>query len=186
MANLTLQAITELPDDVLLDVGFLFEGLQFMGVTRGGLNFEPQIERRNIEYDGKKANVAEMDRDTFSGAQFTGTFIQFVSKLSKFEPGSTEAAGSGNVTTLITPQEGGQLYAAGDYLTNLRQIYPTRSGGFVQIRFPVAICTQYSISGRDRSEAEIAATFEARLSLANAAAAPGTKPYVIELLSSFS
>ena len=56
----------------------------------------------------------------------------------------------------------------------------------VQVRFPVALCTQYTVSGQDRSEAEIAATFEARLSLSDAAATPGKKPYVIELLDTFS
>jgi hypothetical protein len=183
---LTLQAINDLPDDVLIDVGFLFEGNTFVGTSRGGLTFAPQIERRNIEYDGKKANVAEMDRDTFSGAQITGTLIQFVSKLSIFEPGSTQTDPGGNVSALITPQTGGQLYAAGDYLTNLRLVHPTRAGGYVQVRFPVALCTQYTVSGQDRSEAEIAATFEARLSLSDAAATPGKKPYVIELLDTFS
>jgi hypothetical protein len=183
---LSLQAINDLPDDVLIDVGYLFEGNTFVGTSRGGLSFEPTIERRNIEYDGKKANVAELDRDTFSGAQITGTLIQFISKLATFEPGSTSADPGGNVALRLTPKAAGVLYASGDYLTNLRLVHPRRGGGYAQIRFPVALCTQYSLSGQDRSEAEIAATFEARLPLATAASASGTKPYVIELLDTFS
>ena len=183
---LTLQAINALPDDVLLDVGFLFEGNTYVGTSRGGLAFEPQIERRNIEYDGKKANVAQMDRDTFSGAQITGTLIQFVSKIGIFEPGSTSADPGGNVSLRYTPKTGGELYESTDYLTDLRLVHPREGGGYVQVRFPLAICTQYSLSGQDRSEAEIAATFEARLSLSDAAATPGKKPYVIELLDTFS
>lgn len=184
--SLSLQAINDLPDDVLIDVGYLFEGNTFVGTSRGGLSFEPTVERRNIEYDGKKANVAELDRDTFSGAQITGTLIQFISKLAIFEPGSTSSDPGTNVGTLITPKTAGELYAAGDYLTNLRLVHPRRNGGYAQVRFPVALCTQYSLAGQDRSEAEIAATFEARLSLADAAATPGKKPYVIELLDTFS
>lgn len=181
-----LQAVASLPSDVLLGTGYLFEGNTYIGVSRGGLTFDPAVERRNVPFDNKYADLEKLDWDTGSTAVITGTFIQFVSKIASYEPGSTSASGSGNVTTVITPNPSGELYVAGDYLTNLRYIFTRLSGGYAQVRFPKALCTKYSIKGTDKQEMEISATFAARLALTTAASTPGTKPYVIELLSAFS
>ena len=189
MSSLPLTSLTNLPTDVLLNTGRLFVGNTFLGVTRGGLAFNPQVTRRNIPYDGQPGPVEQLDWDTFSEATFSGRFIQFsgASALARFEPGSTSAAGSGNVTTVITPKATGLLYAAGDYLSNLRQVWQLKSGGFVQVRFPKALCTQYDFAGEDRGETLVNATFGARVPLSTAAGInPGTKPYVIEKLSTFS
>jgi hypothetical protein len=182
-----LATLSTLPTDVLLGTGYLFRANTFQGISRGGLRFEPSVEKRNIPFDGKMADVDQLDWDTFSGAIITGTFIQFVGQLATYEPGSTSASGSSPVTTIITPKKSGLLYAAADYITNLRLVWPTTAGGFVQVRFPKAMCTQYNLAGQDRQEMEIQATFAARSPLATAAGSnPGTKPYVIEKLSAFS
>lgn len=185
--TMKLATLSTLPDDALLGTGYLFRANTFQGISRGGLRFEPSVEKRNIPFDGKMADIDQLDWDTFSGAIITGTFIQFTGQLATYEPGSSSAAGAGNVTTLITPKKSGLLYSASDSITNLRLVWPTKAGGFVQVRFPKALCTQYTLAGQDRQEMEIQATFAARLSLATAAGVnPGTKPYVIEKLSTFS
>ena len=186
MSTPALQAVSSLPADVLLGTGTLWIGNTYIGVNRGGLNFNPTIDIRNVPFDNKYADIAQLDWVTGSGAIITGTFIQFVSKVAIYEPGSTSTAGSGNVTTVITPKASGELFSAGQTLANLRWVFERLSGGFAQYRFAEALCTQYSVKGVTKEEAEIAATFAARLPLATASSAPGTRPYVIELLSTFS
>lgn len=180
------QAVTTIPDDVLLGVGSLCEGPTHFGVSRGGMNVQPNVEKRNVPFDNKMADIAELDWDTFSGAVITGTMIQFQTRIRYFEPGSVTTAPGGNITTLVTPKESGAFYAAADYLTNLRYVMPRQAGGFFQVRFPSAICQTYQITGTDREEHTVQATFAARLPIATAASAPGTKPYVFEVLAAFS
>ena len=178
--------LTNLPSDVLLGTGWLFDDNTFIGISRGGLTFDPAVERRNIPYDGKMSNAEELDWDTFSGATIAGTFIQFVSKVGIYEPGQTTSSPGGSVSSLITPHVAGELYSEGDYIRNLRLVFGRTTSGFVQVRFFSALVAQYTIAGVDREEATIAATFEARNLLDDLAATPGKKPYVIELLSAFS
>ena len=179
-----LTALTTLPSEVLIGPGFLFVGNTHLAISRGGISFEPEVEMRNIPYDGKRADVAELDWIAFCGAVLSGTFLTRFIKSTIFEPGSASASGSGNVDTVITPQEAGELLASGDYLTNVRLYFPDTGW---QIRFPKAICPSYSMQTEDRGEGLLTATFAARLPLATAAgSAPGTRPYVIEKLDSFS
>lgn len=186
MSQPATQAVANLPSDVLLGVGWLFDDNTFIGTSRGGLTFSPNVERRNVPYDGKMSDAEELDWDTFSGAQISGTFIQFVSKIGLFEPGNTSSSPGGNVTTLYTPKPAGELYEVGDYIRNLRYVFSRLSGGYVQVRFFSALVSEYTIAGVDREEATIQATFSARNLLDDIAAAPGKKPYVIEILSTFS
>lgn len=187
MAQPALQSISALPSDVLLGTGYLYEGNTHFGISRGGLEFNPNTERRNIPYDGKMSNVQRLHWDTFSAPTIAGTFIQFINKLSHFEPGSVSSSGSAPVTTLYTPKASGALYAADDYIENLRWVFSRLSGGFVQYRFPLAFVQTYTVKSADREEATIQATFEGVLSLTDAASSnAGKKPYVIELLSAFS
>ena len=185
MAQPAIASVANLPSDVLLGTGWLFDDNTFIGISRGGLTFEPAVEKRNIPYDGKMSDSEELDWDTFSGATITGTFVQFVSKVGIYEPGSASTSPGGSVTTLITPKHSGILYTEGQYIRNLRLVFG-RATGYVQVRFFSALVSQYSIVGVDREEATIAATFSARSLLDTIADTPGKKPYVIELLSAFS
>lgn len=187
MSELNWAAVANLPSDVIVGQGALFHDyLSHFGTNRGGLRFNANTERENLPYDGKKAPVAELDWDRFTDPKITGTFLQFISRIGTFEPGSVSAAGSGNVTTIYTPKVSGELYEAGDYITQLCWTMPRLSGGFFRYRFPSAIVETYDIVQDDRNALLINATFGARLPLADAAATPGKKPYVMEVLSSFS
>jgi hypothetical protein len=179
-----LTALTTLPDEVLLGPGYLFVGNTHLAISRGGLSFEPQVEMRNIPYDGKHADVAELDWITFSGAVISGTFLTRFIRSTTFEAGSVSSDPGGNIETLITPQAAGELLGSGEYLTNVRLYFPDTGW---QIRFPKAICPSYSIQTEDRGEGLLTATFAARLPLSTAAgSSPGTRPYVIEQLAAFS
>ena len=182
-----------LPADVLLNTGVLYKGNAAndgqtpFGVSRGGLTFNPNKEVRNIEYDGKRAKVAGLDRVIDVNPVIEGTFIQLgTSQIPIYESGVATSAGSAPVTTKHVPQDADLLYGTSDYIDNLRLVYARQSGGFVQVRFYQALVTQYSWAGTDKSEAEIRATFEARLTAAMAASNSDQLPYIIEELSALS
>lgn len=177
-----------LPDDILLDSGVLYVGGSPLGVSRGGLTFNPSKEVRNVEFDGKRADITELDRILKYAATIGGTFIEInpSKQLPKLEPGHTSSSPGSNVTTRLTPKPAGQLFAAGDYLTDLRLIFERTDGSFVQVRFPKALCLTYELKGTDGSEAEIACEFHARQTLADAAVDLGTAPYLIEYLNALS
>jgi hypothetical protein len=189
-----LSAFTaSLPSDVLLGTGILVTrgfdnaGLTPIGVTNGGLNWDPKRELRNIPFDGKLFDIEQLDWETGGTPTFTGTFIQLgPTQLPRFEPGIGSASGSGNVTTVHTPYKAGLLYVAQGYIDNLCQVFGRVSGGYVQIRMFKALCTEYSWAGKNKEEALIQATFVARQPLSQAVTDLGTKPYVIEELSALS
>lgn len=188
MSQLNWAAVATLPTDVILSQSGLYKDYQtHLGVTVDGIQFNPNTERQSIQYDGKLAtHIEQLHYDTGSGPIIQCTLLQFVNRLNVFEPGITSASGSGNVTTVYTPKKSGELYAASDYFSNFCWVMPKQSGGFARYRFPKAICLEYSVQSRDKEVMKISAQFAACLDLATAASAPGTKPYVIELLSAFS
>jgi hypothetical protein len=184
---------TSLPDDVLLNTGVLYKGTEAndgrtpIGVSRGGLTFNPNKEVRNIEFDGKRAKISGLDRVIDVNPVIEGTFIQLGTvQIPIFETGVTTAAGSGNVTTDHTPQNADLLYGPEDYINNLTLVFQRQAGGFVQVRFYQAVVSTYNWAGTDKSEAEIRATFEARLPEAMAASNSDQLPYIIEELSALS
>jgi hypothetical protein len=67
-------------------------------------------------------------------------------------------------------------------------VAPSLSGsGFLQVRFPSAICVQYAYASLSQEETEVSATFAARMHLDDAASSHvEAKPYVVELLEAFS
>ena len=179
-----LSKIANIPANALTGVGYLFKANTHVAISRGGLTFESQGELRNIEYDGKYANVEQLDRYVFQGGSFSGTFLAMMVDSATFFPGSATTTPGGNVTTLITPQESAELLVAADYLNDLRLYFPETGW---QIRMDKAICLPISLATADRNEGLFTATFEARLPLTTAAgSAPGTCPFVVEKIAAFS
>lgn len=179
-----LSKIANIPANALTGVGYLFKGNTHVAISRGGLTFETQGELRNIEYDGKTANVAELDRYVFQGGSFAGTFLAMMVDSATFFPGSTTTSPGSNVTTLITPKESAALLQESDYLDDLRLYFPETGW---QVRMESAICLPVTLATADRNEGLFTATFEARQPLATAAgSAPGTAPFVVEKLAAFS
>jgi hypothetical protein len=155
-----------LPDDVLLDVAVLSRKVATVdtpfGVSRGGMSFKPTKQYRNVEFDGKRSPIAGLDRVIAHGGTISGTFIQFgAAQIADLEPASS--AVTATTVTTVTPVDASTLIATSDLLEDLTMTYQRLGGGTVKIVFPLAICTEYELSGQDNSEAEIRATFEARL-----------------------
>lgn len=169
-----------LPADCLLDSGVLFVGSNPVGVSRGGLTFDPGRTIRNIPFDGQRSDVKGLDRVTKWDSKIMGTLLEFAATdIARDEPGSTSAV-VGGVTT-ITPKGAGALFAGGDYLADVRLIFERSGGGYAAVYFAFGFVVKYGpLKGNDNAEAEIPIEISARLAVA-ASADVSKCPYVIEL-----
>jgi hypothetical protein len=185
---------SNLPSDVLLDSGVLYAGTSVFGAFAGGLKFDPGITYRNIEFDGKRSPVREIDRKMMQVPKLTGTVIQLsTTNVSQIEPGAASATGVTAVTAAggwtgasqsYTPKRAAGLLAVGDYLSDIRAIWLRGSGTFVQVYFKSALCTKYDITSQDGAEIAIAIELEARLAFGTTGYQNvGDAPYRIEYLN---
>lgn len=169
-----------LPSDALLDSGVLYVGSTPIGVSRGGLSFDPGRQVRNIPFDGKRSDVKGLDRITGWDAKISGTLLEFAgTDIARFEPGSTNATVS--TTTTYTPKSAGTIFASGDYLTDVRLIFERAGGGYAAVYFAQGFVDKWGpLKGSDNAEAEIGIQISARAVVAAAADVP-KPPYVIEI-----
>lgn len=174
-----------LPTDVLLNMGVLFQTISAVstkiGVTDGSPDFDPGVEVSDVEFDGKRCRLKGLTRRTSFKPIIKFTLKEFGGaasggQLQLLEPGSTSATVS-TVTTL-TPKPAGAFYAAADYAAGVRWIFERGSGGYAAIYFPIALVTKWSLKGNDKKEGTIQAELEA---VGDPTADLGVAPYLIEL-----
>src|SRR5205085_1706038 len=137
-----------------------------LGVTDGGSNFDAGVEEKDIMFDGMRCRLKGLTRRTGFKPVISGKLKEFGptvtgAQIGLLEPGSSEAVADGTGTKVITPKAAGALYAAGDYVTGLRWILERGSSGFAAVYFPIAKCTKYKVTSRDKDEALIDFEFEA-------------------------
>ncbi|KKM66924.1 hypothetical protein LCGC14_1476360 [marine sediment metagenome] len=127
-----------------------------VGVTRGGLTFNPNHTIRNPEYDGKLANIKGIDRITFRNPTISGTMIELTAaNLMMIEPGGA---------TPVTLKDSGTFLASGDYLTNVAIAFERPDGSVFGYNLPDALVTTYDVAGQNsEGETEVAITIEGRL-----------------------
>jgi hypothetical protein len=184
--------LSTLPTDILHDTGILQIGATAIGVTRGAPKFDTGWSVENLPFDGKHAPIRGLDRKFYGEPVISATIIEFGpaasgNQIAKLEAGSS-AADSGvtpNTKTTITPKAGGQLYVAGDYITNLRLIFErgiVAGAGvkkYAAVLFAVALCRKWDLQGQDKDGAIISVEFVARKDMASGTTADA--PYLIEL-----
>lgn len=181
-----------LPNDTLLDSGVLYVGSTVIGVTRGAPKFDPAFTVENLPFDGKHAPIKGLDRKFFGEALIAATIAEFGpathgNQIAKLEPGSAsvDTGVTPNTLTTITPKAGGQLYASGDYLANLRLIFErgiTSGAGvkkYAAILMASAFCRKWDLQGQDKDGAIISVEFVGRKDMASGTTADA--PYLIEL-----
>jgi hypothetical protein len=176
-----------LPTDVLLDSGVLYVGSTVFGATKGGLTFDPGVEYRNIEFDGKRSAIKLLDRKMMMTPKISGTVLELAAgNVAKLEPGATVATtGAWTGSTSYAPKRAAGLLVAGDYVDNVRAIWLRGNGAFVQVRFPSALIMKYDIQSQDAEEVSIAIEIEARLDTAvSGFGNVGDVPFRIEYLAS--
>lgn len=173
------------PTDVVLDSGVLYIGATVLGATRGGLKFDPAVELRNIPFDGQRSAVKGLDRKTKVTPKLSGTLIELTpADVPTIDSGaSVVAAGAYAGSTSYQGKAAGSLYAAGDYLTDVRAVWLRGNGQYVQVRFPSALVTKFDMAGQDGDEVMINLEIEARLDMTASGASVGDMPYRIEYLA---
>lgn len=81
-------------------------------------------------------------------------------------------------TTTVTPKSAAVEFEAGDYLSDVRLVFPRSAGGFAWVKFPKAMITSWKLQGANKSEAKVAIEIEARLP--SDATDINIAPYVVE------
>jgi hypothetical protein len=172
------------PDDLVLNVAVLYVGGSIVGTTasgtkfglsKGGLDFDPGRKDREIEFDGKRAPIAQLEYPIDYDARIKGKIIQFGSEqIAYLEPGATLNGDE------YTPKSADTLYAEGDYLEDVMAVWVRGNGGLFVVKFPVARVVMYKVDSKDKQEAEISIDLKAFLALDVAVADTSAAPYTIQ------
>ena len=183
------------PSALLIDVGVLYFDKQGgdgnptkYGLSVGGVTFEPGLEWRQPEFDGRRSNIEGLDRITFRDGKITGTILMELPKhIPLIEPGSVSSAGSSPETTIWTPKAASVLLTPDtDYLQNVRLLWTKSDGTLCGIRMTRALGTFTQLSGADKDEGKVQFSIEARLENGAAATSTDTAPYVYVEMSAIS
>lgn len=177
-----------LPSNVMLDSGVLYVASSIFAAQEGGLQYDPGETRRQVPFDGQRSGIVGLDRTVEFKPTISGTVLEMSDALlTQFDTGATHATVSGGPSgaTQVQPKAAGTLYAAGDYLTNVRAIWQLGGGGFFQLRFMKAIVMKWGpIVGKDKEEAKIALVIEARLDMSISGQLTSNPPVVGEFFTS--
>lgn len=175
-----------LPNDILLDSGVLYLGSSPIGVSRGGLTFDPGKEIRNIPFDGWKSPLKLLDRIVKVVPVITGKMLEFGGgDLPTYEAGATSTFTASGISGVLTPKTAGLMFSAGDYVANLKLVFERgmstiAAPAYVEVVFPNAICRKYKLTGKDAEEAEVDVEFEARVDPSASGNSIFTSPYSIQ------
>jgi hypothetical protein len=164
------------PTQILIGSGVVYRAGVPWSTSRGGLRVELIRELREVEFDGRRAPVAGLDRVVTYGIRVTATFLELnVLQSQRYEQGIVASVSLGNST--LTPRDANQFFPAGAYITDTLVAFQRSDGTLVGFRIPKAF-VGYTLAGEDKSEAGIDTTFEARADLSVLGIADA--PYTIE------
>ena len=151
------------PANMEFNAGALLVGSTPIGTSRGGCSFEENAEIRQLEFDGKRADIVGNDRIEGYAPTITGTFLEMGTdtNIPRLERG---AAFTGTTTKVLTPRSAGTFVPkVGGYLQDVRLIGVRGDGKYVAIHFPYAFVAQWSKKTNDKGEVEYSVTLVARL-----------------------
>ena len=181
---------------LLTDVGVLYFDKQQTaddnptkyGLSVGGVTFEPGLEWRQPEFDGRRSNIEGLDRLTFREGVITATILMELPKhIPLIEPGATDAAGSAPESTVWTPKAASTFLSPDtDYLHNVRLLWTKSNGTLCGVRMTRALATFTQLAGADKDEGKVQVRIEARLENGAAATSTDTAPYVYVEMSAVS
>lgn len=150
------------PGRVVFDAGVLSSvvgGARIpIGVSKGGVSFDPGMETRQAEYDGRRVMIAGLDRVTEYDARFEGTIIELSDALlTALMPGSTTAG------TTTTPLPASRTITPAMHLVLPRMTILRGDGQYVSWEFDLGLVTEWDVDTSDKEEAEISVTIGARV-----------------------
>lgn len=169
-----------LPTTVLLDAGVVsYNNGTALWMTRGGVRYAVGEDWQNIDYDGKRAPTALLDRKVGTVATLSMRIMQVdTAKLAQLlnhggiagmASLTVAEAAALSVATAATysafgdgcPMPMSQFVTQGQYLTNVRGTFK-RGTGTAYVTFPLAVVKWTSISGATKDAAEMDVVLEAR------------------------
>lgn len=153
--------LTTLPSKVVLDEGVLYHNsTTAFGVTAGPWSYDPGEGWQNIDFAGKRSDVAGLDRVVTRMPKLTGQMIAINSTTSAtLFTGSTQTG----TPLVVTPVAASGLVSANG--TNVKVYFKQGDGTFFGIVFAKALIKITSISGQDKDKALLDVTIEARQDL---------------------
>lgn len=173
----------QLPNDVDLDSGVLYIGSSVFSAQEGGLKYDENKTIRQIAFDGQRSPIAGLDRTVEYKPKISGTIIQVpIASLESMNPGMglVTVAGGPSGATQLQSKVAGVLYAAADYLANVKAIWERGDGTYFQVRFPKAVVVKWDVAGTDKQEAKWNIEIEARLDMTVSGAKVSDPPMVYE------
>ena len=147
-----------------------------VGLTEGGVDFDPGRTDRQVTGDGIRAPIAGLEYPIDYNAHFKFKVKEFSSaNIAVLEPGATaDTVGS---TTTYTPISCGTLYAAGDYLTDVMGVGTRGDGGLFVVHFPVGKVIKWKLDTKDKVEGMIDVDIQAYLDGTEAETSTDGCPY---------
>lgn len=131
-----------------------------IAVTKGGAGFDPGTKWRAAEYDGRRGIIAGTEEQVEFGAKMTATFVEFSEKVTGILiPGAVANGDNGGVS----PIDANLALTIGDYLELPWYQIPLKDGRSLVYEFPLGIITEWPIDTKDKDEASLKVTIEARL-----------------------
>ena len=164
------------PQAVVLDAGVLMVGSTVIGATRGGMTFDPGVQLRHIEFDGKTTDIAGLHRIVEYNTTISGDILDTTdAAIGRYFPGATSDGSSDN---LFTMKDARDFFVTGDYLTNFKFKGQQTDGTNENliITFPRALVESATFKTNDRDEGVWTVTIKAVLDVnaSNLEAAPFT------------
>lgn len=157
-----------------IDAAILYMGTTPIGQTRGGVNFDPGITRRDPEWDGISTPLAGQSRVTRYDAKITGRFGLFSAAMfDLLLPGNASDGSSPN--NVINPMGARQFLAENDEATDLRVVWRVSDGTFTAVVFPLFRLHPWTVAGEDNNEVLIDGTIMALAPSAD----PDAEPFAI-------
>jgi hypothetical protein len=136
----------------LVDAGMLYVGSTPVGwgPTRGGLTFDPGIETRDPEYDGKSTPIDGTLRVTKYNSKISGQILdKSALALGRLLPGYTSDGSTNNV---IKPRDARGFIATGDTLSDVLLLFRGSDGAACGAWFKKAMVESWTLSAEDNNE----------------------------------
>lgn len=147
-------------DDVLLEAGQLYLQCTRL-LTIGGIGFDPNYVFDKLTYDGDLYPVAGLDEIIGDRPTLTAKVKAFTGDvLTALHPGATIT------DELVTPPAALTRLTEGALVAGLAAIWPRIGGGYLRVRFPLALCTKHKTTSKQGDEVVADVEFEARASAA--------------------
>lgn len=177
---------TALPTTVLLDAGVVsYNNGTALWMTRGGVRYAVGEDWQNIDYDGKRAPTALLDRKIGTVATLSMRIMQVdtaklaqllnhggiagMASLTVAEAAALSVATAATYSAFAdgVPMKMSQFVTQGQYLTNVRGTFKRGGGGTAYVSFPLALVKWTSISGATKDAAEMDVVLEAQQDLSS-------------------